>query len=423
MTRKTNLLIKSLAKSLAKDIAKSLAIIACTWPLLGAAQPQTVQVGVGQQEIINTTERVGRVALGDPETADVNVLGVKQILLTGKKRGDTTLLVWPRGADQPMRYAIVVGAGDLPDVLLDEKRKTLRTQVQTDIRIAEVSRSAARRIGFSFLNGETDDVLGRVGPPGTSSGITGVGGGAGSFNSPTGFQALDDAFNLVFFADGGSIASLVSILERRGLMRTLAKPSLLAMSGQTATFLAGGEFPIPVTQGGGGGNGNSITVEFKEFGIRLSITPTVLQEDRIVLKVAPEVSELDFDSGVTVQGLQIPGIRVRRTDTTVELGDGETFIISGLVDQDLGANVDKVPWLGDIPILGAFFRSTNYTRQDRELIMIVTPHLVTPLSAGTKVPLPGEEYDKYDPDSGELFFVETGDFDPNGSGTSTGFTR
>ena len=172
---------------------------------------------------------------------------------------------------------------------------------------------------------------------------------------------------------------------------------------------------------GGGGGGNSITVEFKEFGIRLSLTPTVLQQDRIVLKVAPEVSELDFDSGVNVQGLQIPGIRVRRTDTTVELGDGESFVISGLVDQDLGANVDKVPWLGDIPILGTFFRSTNYTRQDRELIMIVTPHLVTPLAKGTKVPLPGEKYDEYDPDSAELFFFERGEFEPGGA--ATGFTR
>lgn len=421
MTRET--------KSLNRTIGHFIAILVCAWAVPGLTQPQTVQVGVGQQEIINTTERVGRVALGDPETADVNVLGVKQILLTGKKRGDTTLLVWPRGAEEPIRYAIVVGAGDLPDVLLDTKRKTLRTQVQTDIQIAEVSRSVARRYGFSFLNGDTDDVLGRVGPPGTSSGISGGGAGGqdtGGFLSPTGFQPLDDAFNLVFFASDASIAALVSVLERRGLMRTLAKPSLLAMSGQTATFLAGGEFPIPVTQGGGsggGGGGNSITVEFKEFGIRLSLTPTVLQNDRIVLKVAPEVSELDFDSGVTVQGLQIPGIRVRRTDTTVELGDGESFVISGLVDQDLGANVDKIPWLGNVPILGAFFRSTNYTRQDRELIMIVTPHLVAPLSAGTTVPLPGEEYNKYNPDSGDLIFFETGEFDPEGGSSSTGFTH
>lgn len=388
-----------------------------------ASETKTIQVGVGQQEIINTDERVGRVALGDPETADINVLGVKQILLTGKKRGDTTLFVWSRGADQPTRYTIVVGAGDLPDVLLDSKRQTLKTQVQTDIKIAEVSRSAARSIGFSFLNRDNNDFFGRLGPPGTSSGITADAGGGTSFISPTGFQPLDDAFNLVFFSDSDNISALVSILERRGLMRTLAEPSLLAMSGQTATFLAGGEFPIPVTQGrgGGGDGGNSITVEFKEFGIRLSLTPTVLQQDRIVLKVAPEVSELDIDSGVNVQGLQIPGIRVRRTDTTVELGDGESFVISGLVGQDLGANVDKVPWLGDIPILGTFFRSTNYTRQDRELIMIVTPHLVTPLAKGTKVPLPGEKYDEYDPDSAELFFFERGEFEPGGA--ATGFTR
>ena len=196
--------------------------------------------------------------------------------------------------------------------------------------------------------------------------------------------------------------------------------SLTAMSGQTASFLAGGEFPIPVPQGGGGSN-TSVTIEYKEFGIRLSLTPTVLGEDRIVLKVAPEVSELDFDSSVTLQGTTVPGIRVRRTDTTVQLGDGESFVLSGLVDQDLAASVDKVPWLGDLPFIGAFFRNTRYDRQDRELIMVVTPHLVTPLARGTDVPLPGEAYDDYDPDNADLFFRETGDFEPRSG--RTGFSR
>lgn len=210
---------------------------------------------------------------------------------------------------------------------------------------------------------------------------------------------------------------MLSILERRGLMHTLAEPSLVALSGQTATFLAGGEFPVPVVQSGG--NSGSITIQFKEFGVRLSLTPTVLANDRIVLKVAPEVSELDFTSGVTVQGVQVPGINVRRTDTTVRLGDGESFVISGLVNQDMTANVDKVPWLGDVPILGAFFRSTNYSREDRELIMVVTPHLVTPLAPGTEVPMPGEEYEDYDPSSSDLFLFETGEFEDG----RTGFTR
>lgn len=398
-------------------IKSILAFAMLTVPLL--ARAEVVQVGVGQQELLTAGARIERIAMGDPEIAGANVLNVREVMLTGKKRGDTSLTVWTRGADAPKRYTIVVGAGDLPDMLLDEKRSALKTQVQTDIRIAEVSRSALRQIGFNFISNPAGEQALRVSPPGSSAGVERD--GNISLLSDTGFQPIGDAFNLLLSDSNQDTAGLLSILERRGLMRTLAQPSLVAMSGQTATFLAGGEFPIPVTQGGGGAGGTSITIEFKEFGIRLALTPTVLEEDRIVLKVAPEVSELDFDSGVTLQGITVPGVRVRRTDTMVELGDGESFVISGLVDQDLAATVDKVPGLGDIPILGAFFRSTSYDRQDRELIMVVTPHLVTPLKRGTKVPMPGDEYEDYDPGATDVFLFETGEFEPGGGGT--GFTR
>lgn len=383
----------------------------------GLAHAEIVQVGVGNQEVVKTDQRIDRVALGDPEIAGVNVLGVREMMLTGKKRGDTTLLVWPKGGDEPLRYSVVVGSGDLPEVLLDGKREGIKTQVQTDIRIAEVSRSAMRQIGFNIIsNPMPGQQVGGISAPGSGGGFEF---GANGINpiSDTAFRPIGDAFNLLLSDSDQDFAGVLSVLERRGLMRTLAEPSLVAMSGQTATFLAGGEFPIPVVQSGGG-NG-SVTIEFKEFGIRLSLTPTVLQGDRIALKVAPEVSELDFTSGVTVQGVQVPGISVRRTDTAVELGDGESFIISGLVDQNLSANVDKIPWLGDIPILGTFFRSTSYERQDRELIMVVTPNLVTPLAPETRVKMPGEEYEDYNPGSAELFFLEKGDFEER----DTGFTR
>lgn len=392
------------------------AIVAAACTFAGTATADIIQVGEGQQELLKMQDRVSRVAVGNPETAAVNVLGVRDVLLTGLKRGDTSLLIWLQGSSDPIRHSIVVGAGDLPDVLLDAERQPLKTQVQTDIRVAEVSRTAIRSIGFNFLSNSAGSSAGRLSPPGASAGFESNDDGI-SLLGQNGFQPINDAFNLLFTDGDQDAVTLLSILERRGLMRTLAEPSLMAMSGQTATFLAGGEFPIPVAQG----NGDAISVEFKEFGVRLSLTPTVLQNDRIVLKVAPEVSELDFSSGVQVNGISIPGIAVRRTDTTVELGDGETFIISGLVDQDMAANVDKVPWLGDIPILGTFFRSTSFSRNDRELVMVVTPHLVTPLKAGTRVPLPGEQFDDYDPDSADLFFFERGDFDPDGA--STGFTR
>ncbi|GAB3674767.1 type II and III secretion system protein family protein [Salinisphaera aquimarina] len=384
-------------------------------------ESESVRVGEGQQKLVRSPGRIERVAIGDPGKANVNVIDTRDVMLTGIKRGDTSLIIWTRGADKPVHIPIVVGAEDLPDLVRGDKRAQLKTQVQTDIRIAEVSRSALRQIGFNFVSNAAGKSAVGISPPGASAGIGGLGDSLNLLSS-TGFQPIGDAFNLVFTDSNKDTAGLLSILERRGLMRTLAEPSLVAMSGQTASFLAGGEFPIPVTQGGGSGVGNNaVTIEFKEFGIRLSLTPTVLSQDRIVLKVAPEVSELDFDAGVTLQGITVPGVRVRRTDTTVELGDGESFILSGLVDQNLAANVDKVPWLGDLPFIGAFFRNTRYNRQNRELIMVVTPHLVSPLARGTKVPLPGDEYDDYNPSNSELFFRETGDFDPRPG--HTGFSR
>lgn len=394
------------------------------WAQAGQGDPQAaapadaeiLQVDVGEQRVLETERRIERVALGNPEIAGYNVLGASTLLLTGLARGDTTLLLWLRGSDEPTRYTLEVGASDLPDILLDGKRAQVIPQVQTDIVVAEVSRNAIRRLGFNFINAERGANILRASPPGVSGGAQITDGGVDLFSN-TGFQPIGDAFNLLFADEDGDFFSFLSILERRGLMRTLAKPSLVALSGQTATFLAGGEFPIPVVQSGAGAG--SITIEFKEFGIRLALTPTVLANDRIALKVAPEVSELDFTAGVTVNGIRVPGIRVRRTDTMVVLGDGESFIISGLIDSDLAANVDKVPWLGDIPIIGTFFRSTTYERQDRELIMVVTPHLVTPLAPETEIPIPGADYDDYNPSAAELFFFETGDFEES----VTGFTR
>lgn len=378
----------------------------------------TVNVPVGQQELVKTPSAIERVAVGDPDTAGVNVTDADEVMVTGKKRGDSSLIVWMKGNDQPTRFPIAVGAADKPALMDNGKRQAVGTQVQTDIQIAEVSRNTLRQIGFNFVSNASGQSAVGVTSPGSSTGLEGLADGAGSVASGKGFQAIGDAFNLLLTDSSQSTAGVLSILERRGLSRILAQPSLVAMSGQTATFLAGGEFPVPVVQGGGGGD--SISVEYKQFGIQLALTPTVLANDQIVLKIAPSVSQLDYDNGVTVNGTTVPALAKRRTDTTVQLGDGQSFILSGLVDHNLTASVDKIPWLGDVPILGAFFRATSYQRRNRELIMVVTPHLVTPLAKGTDVELPGQKYDKYDPSSGQLFFGETGDFD---SADETGFSH
>ncbi len=180
------------------------------------------------------------------------------------------------------------------------------------------------------------------------------------------------------------VGKLVGVTEA-DMARVLAEPTLVALSGQSASFLAGGELPILEPQGLG-----TTTITYKPFGIGLTVTPTVLAANRIALKVAPEASDLDYSNSIMLNNVQIPSITTRRADTTVELGDGESFVIGGLVSSNVVSNVSKIPLLGDLPVIGSFFRNFDYKRQDKELVIIVTPRLVQPLARNTELPLPGE---------------------------------
>ncbi|MGH7965444.1 MAG: type II and III secretion system protein family protein [Candidatus Binatia bacterium] len=382
------------------------------------AQPpgEVIQLEAGHHKVFPQSQPVQQVAIGDPEVADVRAVSKREVLVTGKKPGTTTLIVWQQGATRPQEFAVLVSPSTV--AITDPHMLPFEGQVQADIKIVEVSRTALKQAGFNFLRNTGNSVV-TVSPPGSLSSIEGSGGGF-SLESASGFLPIPGAFNLLYAnANDGLIAAL-SILENNGMAYVLAEPSLVAMSGQSASFLAGGEFPIPVVQNTGGGNGGSVTIEFKEFGVRLILAPTVLGPNRIVLKVAPEVSELDFTTAVRSAGVQVPGLTVRRSETTIELGDRESFVISGLVSRSVIANSDKVPWLGDIPVLGAFFRSNRINRLDKELIMVVTPHLVQPLAKGTLTPpAPGEAYRNYNPSSFDLLFFEKGDFQTR----SPGFAR
>ncbi|MGE8321339.1 MAG: type II and III secretion system protein family protein, partial [Comamonas sp.] len=215
--------------------------------------------------------------------------------------------------------------------------------------------------------------------------------GNGSGGDGGAVSAIASAMNLVFnfgrAFSGRGITAQLGFLEGNGLARVLAKPTLVAHTGQTASFLAGGEIPVPVPSG----NSNNISIQYKEFGVKLQLTPTILSDERVALKVAPEASDLDHSQGVTINGVSVPALRTRRADTMVELGDGESFIIGGLVSRSTLSSVNKVPLLGDLPILGAFFKNLNYSQEETELVIIVTPHLVQPLPPGTNLEamLPG----------------------------------
>jgi pilus assembly protein CpaC len=313
-------------------------------------------------------------------------------------------------------FSMLFGGGNNnKNSVVDSSRSAFDVQVQLDVKIVEVSRSKLKSSGFYAQRYHGGATTGLSGPSNLSGFTSDPNAGSRSILSSTGFIPRADTFNI--FLWGANSLTVFSALENNGFAYVLAEPSLTAISGQTANFLAGGEIPIPIRNVTSGES--TIQVTWKEFGIRLGMTPTVLDNNRITIKVAPEVSEIDSSLSITAGGLSIPGLRVRRTETTVAAGDGETFIISGLVSQQTAASVDKFPFLGDIPILGAFFKSNRFDKEDKELMMIVTPHLVRPFAKETKLPaLPGDEMRDYDPGYLRLLFLDTGKFAPTDSGFS-----
>lgn len=428
-----------------------------------SANSEQISLATGQQQIYAYHKTIKRVSISDPLVAGLSVLSSRSLLITGKKAGKTDIAIWddessiePTGhisiqvtADLSLKrmrltavknkdvdlastgdQASLVGKVDSlnehsginqalagnSDMVLDRSTSSFGNQVQIDIKIVEVSRQTLMRAGF-FFGKNNGQRVSAISSPGNVSGVEGNSNGSYTLKSSSGFMPLTDAFNVIL-GNAAGVLSTISLLEANGAAYTLAEPSLTALSGQSASFLAGGEFPIPMRNGSGADS--SISVSYKEYGVRLMLSPTVLDENRIFLKVSPEVSELDFSNAVQSGGVSVPGLRVHRTDTSVSLGDGESFVISGLISKNTINNVDKLPWLGDIPILGAFFRSSRIDREDKELLMVVTPHLVRPLAKQSKLPpLPGSDLKNYRPSFSEFFFQSR----PLSSLPGTGMSR
>lgn len=359
----------------------------------------TFEVGQGLQNELRSPVPVTQLAVGDPKIADVQPSGNNAFILTGIAPGTTSLMVWTACSKSPRQSMVFVkgkatsALTSVPSVPSDDP--LLPSQVQTDIRFVEVSRTKLKEASASIFGIRGNFLFGSPRTLPTIGGIV----------TPA-IPVNNNNFNLTF-ATGSTLVAL-NALEGSGFAYTLARPSLVALSGQSASFLAGGEIPIPVPSSGS----DNVSIEYKEFGIRLTLTPTIVGKNRIALKVAPEVSELDFTNAVSIAGTIVPALSVRRTDTSISLADGESFVISGLISSRNNSQVNKFPGLGDIPVLGAFFRDNTINREERELLMIVTPHLVQPLAANATLPsLPGEQLRNYDPNFYRMFFLENGDFD------------
>jgi pilus assembly protein CpaC len=380
-----------------------------------AAPAAQLRLSVGRQHVLQPGTALARIAVGDPSVLDVKVLrstpagsAHAELLLTPKNPGITTLMVWP-DKGLPQSWQIQVNG---PALLLEKRLASVPEQiralaelrqgapadapvidrsqvmvasntVQVDVQVVEFKKSALRRAGINLVSGGANN-------HGFSFGLYTPGVGGSGSSGTGGSSAVSSAMNLVLgfgrAFSGRGINAQLGILESNGLARVLAKPTLLAHTGQSASFLAGGEIPIPVPSRDG-----NVAIQYKEFGVKLQLTPTILSDDRIALKVAPEASDLDFSGGVTISGVSVPAVRMRRADTMVELADGESFIIGGLVSRTTSSSVNKIPLLGDLPVLGSFFKNLNYSQEESELLILVTPRLVQPLPANTNLEamLPG----------------------------------
>ncbi len=294
-------------------------------------------------------------------------------------------------------------------------------QVMLKVRIAELNRTALRRIGADFLGVDpsTGGIVGSIiGGPENASGIIGQPGtlGIGSATNPQGtpFKQLfgsatlsQSTGNTTVFGifQKANFEFMLNALRTNGLLKILAEPNLVALNGQTASFLAGGEFPVPVPQVSASGVAPTITVRFREFGVRLGFVPYILDGDIIRLTVAPEVSNIDFSIAVTLVagGSPVPGLNTRKAQTTVELREGQTLAMAGLLQLTLNGNTARIPGLGDLPIIGPFFSNTSSQRTEKELVVLVTPYLIEPMSPDQVPPTPGDEVKE--PNDLELFLL------------------
>jgi pilus assembly protein CpaC len=286
-------------------------------------------------------------------------------------------------------------------------------EVLLQVRFAEVDRAAIQQLGLNVFSTGAGNTPGAVSTGQFSSPQAGGQGGGqgrvtgvipGQIEGFTTSFTLADLLNVFIFRPDLNLGLTLRALQQRNVLQILAEPNLLALNGREASFLAGGEFPFPIVQGIGGLN--SVTIVFKEFGVRLKFTPNILSDGTIRLKVAPEVSALDFSNGLTISGFSIPALSTRRAETEVELRDGQSFAIAGLIDNRLTENASKIPGLGDIPIIGKLFRSRSTNKSNTELLVMVTPKLVKPLAPGQVPTMPSFEKpfldkDKFDGKAGE----------------------
>ena len=422
-----------------RPILASLAAL-LVWSASAAGQPaapRELNLVSGKSLVLDSPSEIVRASVADPAVVEAVGVSPTEVLLNGKSPGQTSVILWqksgnrlffdvtvrprPQGEDKRIdvlrrelekalagqeiqfdvegdtiylhgavdslaaaeRAAAIAGSLMGKDArvvnLLEVAVPETDPQVLLKVRFAEVDRSALQELGANFLSTGAGNTIGSVTtgqftPPRFTGDVAG-----GTFT-------LSDALNVFLFRPDLDLAATIKALQQRKMIEVLAEPNVLAANGKDASFLAGGEFPYPVVQGGGVGGNVFVTIQFREFGIRLAFTPYLTSRGSIRLRVDPEVSALDYANGLQFQGFNIPALSVRRVSTEIELEDRQAFAIAGLLDNRLTETVSKIPGLGDIPLLGALFRSRSVNKAKTELLVLVTPEIVQPIPAGQNTP-------------------------------------
>lgn len=352
-----------------RQVVLALAAVALVASAAGAAERERIRVPVGRGEVITSTDDVRTVAIAEPKIADAAVGSQKTVVVNAKSPGITTLVVYNEGA----RFKVYDVEVYVPS---GEKLVALK------VNVSELTDQAQKQLGFDYNFDVTSTV------PWLDGTLSG-----GLFVEKTGVGARDGV--LEYFRTRGDLALATQwkALEETGDIRTLANPTLIAKSGAKATFLSGGQFPIPVASGSGasvGGNVvQTITIEWKEFGVRLNFTPTVMEDGSVMLEVAPEVSSLDFTTPLKLSGFEVPVINTNKASTTVHLKPGEHLVLGGLKYNTAFKSVRRVPILGHIPLLGFFFTATSTDNAEKNLLITVSPEMIAAASTPPELPTDG----------------------------------
>jgi pilus assembly protein CpaC len=402
-----------------------------------------LSVSVGKTVLVDCVRPASRVAVGLGDIATASVISPTEIMVNGKAPGETSLIIWDDRGGRQFFNVTVRNPASAMETSMDSIRRQIRTelpgqtlnlgaengviylrgtvddltsssravqiastagkvvnllnvkvppakpQILLKVRIASVDRNKLKNLGINMFNLGLGNAIGAItttqySPPFVTGGSSG--GGSGGVSGAAGTASLSQEGNIFAYFPGLNVGASITALQTQGLAEVLAEPNLMAMDGKQASFLAGGQYPYPMVQGTSAGGAGAVTIMFKEYGVRLNFIPTITPRNTIRLQVSPEVSTLDFANAVTISGFTVPAITTRRINTEVELADSQTFVLGGLLDNRESETFEKIPFIGDIPILGKLFQSKSINRTNTELIVMVTPELVSPISANAALP-------------------------------------